>query len=157
VEQFGYAFPEPISPHLASRRVGTELDLAALRAPIARARAVADIILVELPGGLFTPLTDTALNADLAADLSPDQLWLLAPDRLGVLHDVIAAARACPLRIDNLVLIAPTKPDHSTGTNASELTRFVPLPVTEVPRASVADLAAHPAVVTLAARSLRRP
>jgi dethiobiotin synthetase len=47
--------------------------------------------------------------------IEPSVTILVAPDRLGVLHDVTACARKV------IVLSAPRTPDASTGTNAAEL------------------------------------
>lgn len=154
VKPFGLALRDPISPHLAARREGITTRPEPL---VEAARALlpsADVVLVELPGGLFSPLADGLLNADLAARLAPDAVLLVAPDRLGVLHDSIAATRAAgtvALRIDGLVLVAPERPDASTGTNAAELARFVVVPVlATIGRASPAELALRPEVVRLA-------
>jgi dethiobiotin synthetase len=74
-------------------------------------------------------------------------LLLIAPDRLGVLHDVgavVRAARAHPLRIDGIVLTTPESPDPSTGCNAEDiaiLTDGVPV-LTTLPRATPDRIAA---------------
>ena len=155
VKHEGLAFALPVSPHLAARAAGVALDLGPLVAWIGRVRAGADLVLVELPGGLFSPLVappDGALlvNADLAARLAPDAVALYAPDRLGVLHDVGAATRAAagvPLRIDLVVLGAPEVPDASTGTNAGELRAIVAPPVLgPVPRGTPEELAEGPVI-----------
>jgi dethiobiotin synthetase len=154
VKQRGYQFPEPLSPHLAARQHGQTIELEALRSMVAAVREVAELTLVELPGGLFTPLSQSLLNADLARDLHADFVLLVAPDRLGVLHDVLAATKAAAavgLAFSAVVLVAPETPDPSTGLNASELLLFLgETPVYEVPRASVTDLAAHASLVALA-------
>src|ERR1700733_14533830 len=54
---FGYAFPLPILPHLAARRGGVVLDFGNLVGQVAELRALAAGVVVELAGGLFTPLT----------------------------------------------------------------------------------------------------
>jgi dethiobiotin synthetase len=145
VKQVPQSFPEPLSPHLAARLHGVVLRAADLLPPIARARAEADVVVVELPGGLFTPLAHDLLNADFAASMDPDAVLLVAPDRLGVLHDVTAAVRASatvPLRIAGIVLVAPDVPDASTGTNAAELASLVEPPVVvTLPRAQPPALA----------------
>jgi dethiobiotin synthetase len=137
-------FPDPVSPHLAARRAGTLLTVPALVRAVAEARALADGVVAELPGGLFTPLAPDLINADLVQRLEPDSVLLAAPDRLGVLHDVnatVRAASALGLALAGVVLIAPEHPDASTGTNAAELSHFVPIPVlVTVPRAAPADL-----------------
>ena len=98
----------------------------------------------ELPGGLFSPLSETATNADLIRRLDPWRVLLVAPDRLGVLHDVIATSRAAQaedVRIDGVILSAPAMPDASTGTNAEELGRVsVPAVLAALPRGPVDPL-----------------
>jgi dethiobiotin synthetase len=134
-----YLFADPVSPHLAARRAGTVLTLPMLTAPVAAARALADAVLLELPGGLFTPLAPGLLNADVAREVRSDLLLLVAPDRLGVLHDLVAAtiaARAVSLAIHGVVLVAPEHPDPSTGYNAGELSALIDPPLlAALPRA----------------------
>jgi dethiobiotin synthetase len=138
-----YSLREPVAPHLAARREGIVLRRAALLESIDAVRDRAEILLIELPGGLFSPVLDDTLNAELVAALAPQRLVLIAADRLGVMHDVIATVRAAatvPLRIDGAVLVAPSQADRSTGTNVAELARWTQV-LASVPRGSPADLA----------------
>lgn len=117
-----YVFAPPVSPHLAAREAGVTIDLARLRAG-ADALPDADLALVETAGGLFSPVAPGLANADLVRALAPSRVLLVAPDRIGVLHDLTAtwlAARAAGVAIDAVVLSAPAAPDASTGTNAAE-------------------------------------
>jgi dethiobiotin synthetase len=121
---FAYVLAPPISPHLAARHAGVVLDLAKLERQVSELRAEAAGVVVELAGGLFTPLTREAVNLDLARALDATALLLVAPDRIGVLHDVgatLRAARASALHLHGVVLSAPAVPDASTGTNTSEI------------------------------------
>jgi dethiobiotin synthetase len=152
VQHLAYRFEPPVSPHLAARAAGVTIDLRAISTSVAQARSLADVVLVELPGGLFTPLTDTLTNADLAAALSPDTVLLVAPDRLGVLHDVgatLRAARTVPLGVPFLGLVTPAVVDASTGSNAAELRAAFSVAVS-IPRAPVTELATHPSIRALA-------
>jgi dethiobiotin synthetase len=131
LEQAGAAFhvqPAPlryadaVSPHLAGRRAGRP---AAFEAAVAYAVAVTRTgpTLVETAGGLFSPLAPARTNFDLAVRLEPACWLLVAPDRLGVLHDLTATlgwARALGRPLDGVVLSAPGAADASTGTNAAE-------------------------------------
>lgn len=150
VEPFGYSFAEPLSPHLAARRSGETIHLEPLVAAIDAIRTEVDVAVVELPGGLFTPLSDTVVNADFARDLDPDLTLLVAPDRLGVLNDVLAALRAAetvPLPINGIILVTPERRDLSTGHNGPELRRLVPIPLAvTLPRADADELANHEAI-----------
>jgi dethiobiotin synthetase len=143
-----YVFAEPVSPHLAARGAGTTLTLEMIAAPVALALAQADGVLVELPGGLFTPLAPGLLNAHLARELAPDVLLLVAPDRLGVLHDLVAAtvaARALSLTVHGVVLVVPECADPSTGRNAGELSALIDPPVlATVPRGTPQQLSSTP-------------
>lgn len=121
-----WRFARGVSPHLAAREQGVTLSPPALAAWVAReeARSHAAVTLIETAGGAFSPLALGATNADLALALEP-ALWLLvAPDALGVLHDVTATLRALPRAPDALVLCSARAADASTGSNAAELTRL---------------------------------
>ncbi|MCU0653912.1 MAG: dethiobiotin synthase [Polyangiaceae bacterium] len=131
-----HCFQPPLSPHLAARRAGVHLTVAAI---VARARALAERpgwLFVETAGGLFSPLNGTETNADLARALG-GLLLLVAPDRLGVLHDVLATTRAAaPMGVhaDTIALSCPEVPDDSTGTNGEELGRLLGVRPAEFPR-----------------------
>jgi dethiobiotin synthetase len=154
VQHFGYRFGPPISPHLAARESGQSIDLAVIQSIVERARSEADVVVLELAGGLFTPLSDSLLNVDVVRDLDPDITFLVAPDRLGVLHEVLAASRAAEslgVAFDGVVLVTPEIPDPSTGRNAMELLRFLGhITVTVLPRGEVTDLARGAALSALA-------
>lgn len=129
---------DPVSPHLAARRLGVTLDLARIAAD-----APSDPWLLETAGGLFTPLDDEArTNLDLVRAVQATSLWLVARNRLGVLHDVLSTTRAAAAggrAVDAVVLITFDPPgldaapviDASTDSNLAELRRLVGLPVLE--------------------------
>jgi dethiobiotin synthetase len=128
-----YRLPEPISPHLAARRVGIAIDL---EAPLKFVREqesaggskrAVDVCLVETAGGLFSPLAPGLTNWDLARALEPARWLLVAPDALGVLHDVTAtlhAANSLARSPDAIALCRSRPADASTGTNADEIERL---------------------------------
>jgi dethiobiotin synthetase len=159
VKQEGYAFGAAVSPHLAARYEGTEIRADFVVKLIERARQQADVVVVELPGGLFSPIAPGVLNADLAKTLSATCVLLVVPDRLGALHDVVAATRAASggsLRVDGIVLMAPDQVDASTGHNAPELRHLVAVPVlAALPRAPPAVLSKLPEMTQLV-ETLRR-
>jgi dethiobiotin synthetase len=73
---------------------------------------------------VFSPLSEDATNFELARALEPAIWVLVAPDSLGVLHDLSATLQAMRARgraPEHVVLSAAREPDASTGTNASEL------------------------------------
>ena len=120
-----YAFPDPISPHLCAKRAGEPIVIERIVAWVDehRSRATAEHVLIETAGGLYSPLGPSIVNADLARALKPDVLLVVAPDRLGVLHDVSATLRAWGEGGPRVVLAlsAPEVADASTTTNADEL------------------------------------
>jgi dethiobiotin synthetase len=154
VQPSGYSFAPPVSPHLAARESGETIEAGVLFSMVAGVREQADLTLVELAGGLFTPLSPSLLNVDVVRGLRADFVLLVAPDRLGVLHDVLAAATAAASRsvtFSAIALVEPAISDSATHRNMLELHMFMPRnTIHELPRAAVSDLVTHPALVALA-------
>lgn len=150
-----YVFEEPVSPHLAARRRDTQIDLATCASWCVRGAEGADLTIIELPGALLTPLSPRATNADLLGILRFDRWILVAPDRLGVLHETRAtllAAESHKLPAPIVALNAPERSDSSTGTNAAELAGLSICAVSaSFPRADPY----HPSVVAQATQLLR--
>ena len=138
----GQRFRTPVAANLAARLERRAVDVPAILRHVLDLRRDADVVVVELAGGLFSPLSDDALNLDLTNALAPDATVLLAQDRLGVLHEVLATRRAAAPAKLLPVLTAPAAPDASTGHNAAELLRLTGIaPLGPLPRAPAADLA----------------
>jgi dethiobiotin synthetase len=124
-----YRLPEPISPHLAARRASIQLDVPRALTYVQSHTAtpegiILDWVLVESAGALLSPLAPGVTNWDFARSLDPATWVLVAPDALGVLHDLSATLEVLRVRgrnPDHVVLSAARKPDASTGTNAAEL------------------------------------
>lgn len=128
-------FTAAVSPHLAARNARKSISIPAIAKRIQTLRY--DICVVEMAGAAFSPLGSRSSNVDLARALDPAFWILVAPDALGVLHDVRAATialTAVARAPDHLVLCASRTPDASTGTNAAELPRLsLPRPAATVP------------------------
>lgn len=122
-----FTYARPVSPHLAAREEGRPIDLEVVRCRAGELAVSVDVQLVETAGGLFSPLAAgpaAITNLDLWRVLAPALVILVAPDRIGVLHDVSAtvlAARALGMPLPRIVLSAPSAPDASTGENAREI------------------------------------
>ncbi len=128
------AFAKPVSPHLAARLANGRLIAADLaHAVTLHGATIRGWQVVETAGGAFSPLNAKECNVDLARALDPSIWVVVAPDALGVLHDVRAALlalRAIGRDPDYLVLSAARRRDASEGTNAAELPRVgLPKPV----------------------------
>ncbi len=142
-----FAYHRPVSPHLAAREEGPAIDLDVIRKRADDMAADVDLLFVEGAGGLFTPLSDSMTNIDLVRSLMPAIVLLVAPDRLGVLHDVHATQRAAQARdvaLHAIVLSTAPTLDESSTSNAQELERLGFGPVAGVfPRASVDAVASQ--------------
>ncbi len=119
-----YAFSDPVSPHLAARRAHVTIDIERVTTWVDAHPA--RVVLVETAGAMLSPITKQHTNLDLVRALKPDFVLLVAPDRLGVLHDIAAtlhAYRTLTPELPNptILLQPPPTPDTSTGTNADEL------------------------------------
>lgn len=88
-----YRFAPPISPHLAARLAGVDIDLDLLRQRFAALQADADMVLVEGAGGWYAPLTDTLSMADLACALEIPVV-LVVGLRLGCINHARLTAQA---------------------------------------------------------------
>lgn len=135
------ALPDPVSPHLAARRVGVTISLDSIAAWVddwersAFENIVPPVVtrvdpspcfcsVIESAGACFSPLSVGATNFDLALALEPATWILVAHDGLGVLHDLtvtLALMRTRGRQPDHVVLSASRPADASTGTNAAEL------------------------------------
>ncbi len=88
-----YLFRPPISPHLAAAEAGVAVELAVLRRHLEALQAQAQVVLVEGAGGWYSPISDTATMADLAAALRLPVL-LVVGLRLGCLNHALLSFEA---------------------------------------------------------------
>lgn len=134
-----YRFADPVTPWLAAERAGTSVDLEAVKrwvlnqeeqhlAPHYTTCSVL-MSIIESAGGVFSPLSSVATNLDLSQALAPALRVLVAPNRLGVLHDVGCALRAM-LQLGQqphlVVLNNLGVPDASSDSNLELLRRLHP-------------------------------
>lgn len=124
-------FIAAVAPDEAARREGKRVDEAMLLAGVDAWKPLCDILLVEGAGGLFSPISDEMLNVDLANRIDADEVILVGPNRLGVIHDVVATCRAalsCGIEPRYLYLSATEDglPDESVTSNAVQIQRWCP-------------------------------
>lgn len=109
---------------LTSQSESSRLDH---RAPQNFASAIRQVTLIETAGGVFSPLNDHETNFELASHIERSIWILVAPDRLGVLHDLtvtLATMRTRGKVPDLIVLSQPSPEDPSLNTNLDELHRL---------------------------------
>ncbi len=134
-----YCFDEPVSVHLAARRAGVAVDLSRIVDWVAAREAQfgAETSVIESAGGLMSPLDDRGTdNCDLIHALAARGWVLVAPNRLGVLHDVRATLGAALARhvSPTAVVLSGQSDDASVPSNAEELRRLVSdMPIFEIP------------------------
>ncbi len=111
-----HRFALPAAPEIAARTEGVTIDLEAIEAALARARADADLVIVEGAGGLLVPITDRLDMAGLAGQLRLP-LLIVARAALGTINHTrlsIEAARARDLPVLG-VMINHTTADLSAA------------------------------------------
>ena len=92
-----------------------------------------DVTIIEGAGGLFSPLADGMLNSDLVKKLKPDHVIVVAANRLGVIHQCVATARAAQasgMEISGFVLsqVEPSN-DPNRNSNVPSIVRYSETPV----------------------------
>lgn len=125
-------FAAPLAPYAAAVKAGRSVDDALLVDGLARVVGDADTVVVEGAGGLLSPISQISLNSDIAAKLDCE-LLIVAPNRLGVIHQVLAcvfAAKALRLPVVGIVLnaVSPTS-DESVASNVDLIRSFTQVPV----------------------------
>lgn len=123
-------FRTPASPARAAELEKRPLTLAMLIA--ACRRQPGHWLLVEGAGGFYSPLTADGVNADLAEALKLPIL-LVAPDRLGVIGQVLLALEAADRRglTTAAIFLNRIAPPPAELDNATELKHWTPVPVVQ--------------------------
>jgi len=138
------SFAAPISPPRSARVEGRCIDEQLLRDGFEAWRRTSDIVIVEGAGGLFSPLAEKTLNADLARELDLP-LVVVDTGRLGAIGRTLAvvrAARAEGLRVGAVVISHvepmqhpcadddPAGPGLIASTSAADIATWIhPVPV----------------------------
>ncbi len=114
-----YRFGPPVSPHLAARMAGVQIDPAQLVAAALRAAAGSDALIAEGVGGLNVPLRDDYLVRDLAFDLGLPLLVVARPGLGTINHTLMTleSARLAGLRVAGVVFT--NWPDEPTEVELS--------------------------------------
>lgn len=131
-------FRLPLAPDEAARREGRSVDESLLVSGANEWEDHCETLLIEGAGGLFSPISDNLLNIDLFIKLQPADLILVAHNRLGVIHDVLATLNAAAsqnvrpiaLYLNEIRQDATSAPalqaDSSVTSNAAQISRWWP-------------------------------
>jgi dethiobiotin synthetase len=136
------AFAAAIAPPVSARAEGRRVDESLLRHGLAVWEAGSDVLVLEGAGGLFSPVGDTTLVADLAREFARP-LVVVDAARLGAVGRSLAtvrAARAEGLTVAAVVLSHTSVPRGTADDPASDMSiardaaaelsrRLAPVPV----------------------------
>lgn len=148
-----YCFEPPVSPHIAAREAGVQVDLAIIRRAYDRLSSAYDYVVVEGAGGWLAPIDDSGGSmADLAAALGLPVV-LVVGLRLGCLNHArltLEAIRARGAPFAGWIANALDPTFERAADNIHALVDLLGAPALErVPYAPPPGLA-----LTLAARAL---
>jgi dethiobiotin synthetase len=136
-----------VSPHLAARLAGEEIDPDGLLARARRAGEGEGTLIVEGVGGLLTPLADDYAVRDLAVALGLPVLIAARPGLGTINHTLLTleAARTAELDVRAVVLTPwPAQPSVLQRSNRETIARLGDVEVAglgHVPSSAAADLA----------------
>ena len=129
------SFKAAMAPHLAAQAEGKSIDSRLLRTGISAWTGQCDIVVVEGPGGLMSPVSDDEYVADLAHDFGYP-LVIVAPNELGVINHTLLTLITAEcfrdgLQVAGVVLNdANTLPDDvSTQSNREQIAKRAYCPV----------------------------
>lgn len=92
-----YAFKPAVSPHLAAKMAGVEIELSVIEQAYSQLVAQAEVVIVEGVGGFCVPLSDSADTADLATVLALPVMMVVGM-RLGCLNHALLTVAAIKAR-----------------------------------------------------------
>jgi dethiobiotin synthetase len=136
---YAYAFPDPVSPHLAARHVGEEIEIEPILALIDAPEQGADVIVAEGAGGLLAPLSDDLLYADLVAKAGLE-LVIVSPNMLGTINHTLLTIEAAKSRDIPIVGVILNRTPEGVFGNAQAISKYGEVTIIgEFPTANTAD------------------
>jgi dethiobiotin synthetase len=88
-----YCLRPPVSPHIAAKEAGIEIDPAVICAEFSKLEAVSDRVIVEGAGGWLAPIGDSQTMEDVAIALGLPVI-LVVGLRLGCLNHALLTVRS---------------------------------------------------------------
>lgn len=104
-----YSMTQPLSPHLAAKLDGIEIDIAKLQLPQS-----AQPIIVEGAGGALVPLNDTQLMTDLMVELSLPTI-VVASSGLGTINHTCMTLEVLKIRgidVRGVIMVGPENTEN---------------------------------------------
>jgi len=123
------SFVAPLAPPIAAELEGKTIDDSLLVDGVRRWRGHCEFLLIEGAGGLLSPISWQQTNADIARRIGYP-LWIVAPNRLGVVHHILATVSVAiqyGLVVEEVVLndVQPTSNDAAARNNERLLLPFL--------------------------------
>jgi dethiobiotin synthetase len=154
-----YRYGPPMSPHLAARLVGQEIDPGRLLAAARAAAEGADALVCEGVGGLLVPLAPAYSVRDLATELALPLVVVAAPGLGTINHTLLTveSARAAGLEVAAVVLTPwPAEPSRIEESNRETIAALGEVEVETLPTIDLANPRSWPPLPFLPVR-LSRP
>lgn len=123
-----YKFKNPLAPLIAAELEGKKIDFKRVANWILEKAKENDFTFVETAGGLMVPITEGSTYLNLIAELSASAV-IVAKNTLGTINHTLLtfqtlASKGIPTL--GVILNEPDGQDHSSETNPSVISRFVP-------------------------------
>jgi dethiobiotin synthetase len=118
-----YQLKSPVSPHLAAKRDGVEIEKETVLQLIRDWTERAEIVIAEGAGGLLVPLTDAVTYADLISETDL-RLLIVAPNLLGTINATlltIEAAKSRNIDIAGVIFNLTSKDDLGNAEAVAQL------------------------------------
>jgi dethiobiotin synthetase len=142
-----YRFEPPMSPHLAARLAGVEIDPERVMKAARAAAADADAIVVEGVGGLLVPLSPSWTVRSFAVELGYP-LVVVTPPGLGAINHTlltVESARAVGLKVAAIVVNPwPAEPTPIEADNRETIEALSGVPVLTLPHLDLSTPGAWP-------------
>jgi dethiobiotin synthetase len=132
-----YRFGPAVSPHLAAKLAGQEIEPGALLAAAKGAGGPADLLVCEAVGGFLVPLTDDYLVRDFARELGLPVVIAASPGLGTINHTLLTveAVRGAGLEVEAVALTPwPPEPTLMEQSNRETIQRLSEAPVELIPQ-----------------------
>lgn len=148
-----YRFPDPISPHMAAKKWGKEIDISELVRIQKEREAEGNFLVIEGAGGVLVPFNDRELQIDFIRS-TQFPIIIVAQDRVGAINQTLLTANAAREAGIPILGVVLTRARGQFG-NAESIATFGKLdilaefPPTDDKRSLVAQVGGHEKLRTL--------